>query len=33
MGVGGDDSWHARPHGLHMIGAGTYRLRFAIEGL
>ncbi len=33
MGVGGDDSWGARPHDQHMLGAGTYRLRFAVDGL
>ncbi len=33
MGVGGDDSWGARPHDRHMLGAGTYRLRFAVDGL
>ncbi len=33
MGVGGDDSWGNRPHDQHMLGAGTYRLRFAVDGL
>ncbi len=33
MGVGGDDSWGARPHPQHLPGAGTYRLRFAVDGL
>ena len=33
MGIGGDDSWGARPHGNRMIGAGTYRLQFLVEGL
>ena len=33
MGVGGDDSWGARPHSEHMPDRGTYRLRFIIEGL
>ncbi len=33
MGVGGDNSWGARAHEQHMIGAGTYRLRFAVDGL
>ena len=33
MGVGGDDSWGARPHGEFMPGAGTYRLSFIVKGL
>ena len=33
MGVGGDDSWGARPHGKHMIGPGTYSLGFIYETL
>ncbi len=33
MGVGGDNSWGARPHDRHMLGAGTYRLTFIVEGL
>ena len=33
MGVGGDDSWGARPHDDNMPGAGTYRLQFIVEGL
>ena len=33
MGVGGDDSWGARPHAQHMIGPGTYRLSFIYETL
>ena len=33
MGIGGDDSWGARPHGNRMIGAGTYRLQFTVDGL
>ena len=33
MGVGGDDSWGARPHGEYMPGKGTYRLSFIVEGL
>lgn len=31
MGVGGDDSWGARPHAPYMPGAGTYRLVFTIK--
>ena len=31
MGVGGDDSWGARPHTPYMIGPGTYRLQFTVE--
>ena len=33
MGVGGDNSWGAKPHDEHMPGAGEYALRFVIEGL
>ena len=33
MGVGGDDSWGARPHGDDMVGKGEYSLRFIVEGL
>ena len=33
MGVGGDDSWGARPHGDNMVGKGEYRLSFLVEGL
>lgn len=33
MGVGGDDSWGARPHDSRMLGAGEYRLNFTVEGL
>ncbi len=33
VGVGGDDSWGARPHDYAMLGAGTYRLQFKVEGL
>ena len=33
MGVGGDDSWGARPHDEFMLGAGTYRLVFTVKGL
>ena len=33
MGVGGDDSWGARPHDEFMPGAGTYRLSFWVKGL
>ena len=33
MGVGGDNSWGARPHDEFMPGAGTYRLVFTVKGL
>jgi Beta galactosidase small chain. len=33
MGVGGDDSWGARPHGDDMIGKGEYGVSFIVEGL
>ena len=33
MGVGGDDSWGARPHAPFMPGKGGYRLAFVVEGL
>ena len=33
MGVGGDNSWGARPHDEFMSGAGTYRLSFIVKGL
>ena len=33
MGVGGDNSWGARPHQEDMLGAGEYRLEFMIEEL
>lgn len=33
MGVGGDNSWGARPHDDDMLGEGTYELRFIVEGL
>ena len=33
MGVGGDNSWGARPHDPYMPGAGTYRLVFTVKGL
>ena len=33
MGVGGDDSWGARPHAKYMLGAGTYTLSFIYERL
>ena len=33
MGVGGDNSWGARPHDDAMPGAGTYRLSFTVKGL
>ena len=32
MGVGGDDSWGARPHDDDMLGKGEYELGFTIEG-
>lgn len=33
MGVGGDDSWGARPHAPYMPGEGVYRLQFIVSGL
>ena len=33
MGVGGDDSWGARPHDPYMPKAGVYRLSFVVSGL
>ncbi|MGN0855347.1 MAG: glycoside hydrolase family 2 TIM barrel-domain containing protein [Kiritimatiellia bacterium] len=33
MGVGGDNSWGAEPHGNRMLGAGVYKLQFIVEGL
>ena len=33
MGVGGDNSWGARPHNEYVPGKGTYRLQFLVEGL
>ena len=33
MGVGGDNSWGARPHDRYLPGKGSYRLRFLVEGL
>ncbi|MBR2838786.1 MAG: hypothetical protein IKE55_08390 [Kiritimatiellae bacterium] len=33
MGVGGDDSWGAKPHPAFMPGAGEYRLAFIVKGL
>ena len=33
MGVGGDDSWGARPHGQYMPGEGVYNLSFTVKGL
>ena len=33
MGVGGDNSWGARPHGAYMPGEGTYHLSFIVKGL
>ena len=31
MGVGGDNSWGARPHAKYMLGEGTYHLVFTIK--
>ena len=33
MGVGGDNSWGAQPHGEFMPAAGRYELKFLVEGL
>ena len=33
MGVGGDDSWGARPHDPYMPGKGHYAVSFLVEGL
>lgn len=33
MGVGGDNSWGARPHDEFMLKDGTYRLVFVVKGL
>ena len=33
MGVGGDNSWGAKPHGEFRPGKGTYHLAFVVEGL
>ena len=33
MGVGGDNSWGARPHNEYMPGTGTYKLAFVYEAL
>ena len=33
MGVGGDNSWGARPHDQYMPGAGVYKLSFTVKGL
>ena len=33
MGVGGDNSWGARPHAKYMLGEGTYRLVVKVKGL
>ena len=33
MGVGGDNSWGARPHDDDMVGKGEYELSFLVEGL
>jgi beta-galactosidase len=33
MGVGGDNSWGARPHDDDMVGKGEYGISFIVEGL
>jgi beta-galactosidase len=33
MGVGGDDSWGARPLQKYMLNDSVYKLQFIIEGL
>ena len=33
MGVGGDNSWGARPHDDDMVGKGEYGVSFVVEGL
>ena len=33
MGVGGDNSWGAKPHDKYMPGEGVYRLVFVVKGL
>jgi len=33
MGVGGDDSWGAKPHDPYMPKDGVYRLSFIVKGL
>jgi beta-galactosidase len=33
MGVGGDDSWGARPLPKYMLNDSVYKLQFIIEGL
>ena len=33
MGVGGDNSWGARPHDGDMVGKGEYSVSFLVEGL
>ena len=33
MGVGGDDSWGARPHDRHLLREGEYKVAFIVEGL
>ena len=33
MGVGGDNSWGAKPHEKYMPGEGTYHLSFIVKGL
>ncbi len=32
MGVGGDDSWGAKPHAEYIPGAGRYVLQFVVSG-
>ncbi len=33
MGIGGDNSWGARPHADDMVGKGEYGVSFIVEGL
>ena len=33
MGVGGDNSWGAKPHPEFMPGPGVYKLSFLVEGV
>ena len=33
MGIGGDDSWGAKPHEPYMPGEGVYKLVFVVKGL
>ena len=32
MGVGGDNSWGAKPHDKYMLGEGAYHLVFTVKG-